>query len=364
MAREKTIKIKAVEYQVFYVILRKVFIEDCFKDNEKINPESNQIWVQTDWVTGKSYSARLLAGTPIDNPEYFQRKLSSFDPKDVIAAPINVHAFKNGLEYIGLKPINLPDYEKMHLDDKVKLLYKRFREKYVAEIEIEKKRKEENDDVIYSASNQLQQINKISPSNLELSEATATVYTFYDNLNIGNYKEAWDVLSPIKQNEDPWLGDFEKFRIEYKNTNRRRNILVLQTNQPRPNIVECKVFYDDEIDVHTSKELHLLDILTVNDIDVFKDQIRNIEKAFEDEGLQGFGNIEIHKLFDPNASAYISYKTNLPPDKFKKIFPVKKSMTVRRIQECTCMYVRDSWLVNEIKSFESYVHKIILNSNK
>ncbi|MDQ7959860.1 hypothetical protein [Flavobacterium lindanitolerans] len=350
MARERVFTVSSAAYQVFYDILRRAFQAKCYKDHpdRAVSFDSPYLWEDKNPDTGKIFALEFVNGTNLSDTKHFYRRYIDLDPSHKLSGQINIQIFVKGLEYIGIAP-TVKGYERLTKpSDKVDHLYQTFLRQYASEI------KEVENSIYDNSREATDYLKKQVAKNPELSDAIATVHSFYDNINSGNYKEAWNVLSPIKQNKKPWDGDFEKFKIGYTNTSRLHNIVVLHTHQPRPNILECKVFYDDEINAYTSKELRILDILTVDDLDVFVDQINKLIKIFKEKGLNGFENIELHKLFDPDASEYIWYKANFPTEKLKDIFPIQKSITVRRVQECTCIFARDSWLINEIKSVKSY----------
>lgn len=348
MARERVHSIDSVAYQVFYDILRKAFIADCFKDNPEkaVNIDSPYLWNHKD-SSGKPFSLKFFTGTSITDTQYFYRKYIDLDPSHTKSGTINTHLFVKGLEYIGVKP-DIIGYELLNPSQKINHLYSTFLEKHSSEIkEVEIHLQNNDRDFIKNTE-------EIAERKPELNEALITVHMFYDNINAGNYKEAWNLLSPIKQNQKPWSGDFEKFKIGYKNTSNLNNIVVLHTNQPRLNIVEFKVFYDDEINAYTSPELHQFEILTVEDIENFASLVKKLQKEFKEKGLKGFEKIELRKLFDPDASEYIWYKANFPSDQLDEIFSIQKNVTVRRVQDCICVYVKGSWLINEIKGIKSY----------
>ncbi|MCY1479230.1 hypothetical protein D3C87_297760 [compost metagenome] len=350
MARERVFIVSSAAYQVFYDILRRVFHAKCYKDHpdRAVSIDSPFLWEDKNPDTGKIFALEFVTGTNLSDTKHFYRRYIDLDPSHKVSGPVNIQIFVRGLEYIGIAP-TAEEYKRLTKpSDKVDHLYQTFLRQYASEIE------EVENEINDNSNDAKHYIKKQVDKSPKLSDAVATVHSFYDNINSGDYKEAWNALSPIMQNKKPWLGDFEKFRIGYLNTSRLHNIVVLQTQQPRPNTLECKVFYDDEINAYTSKELRILDILTVDDLEVFIDQVKKLIKIFKDKGLSGFENVELHKLFDPDASEYIWYKANFPTEKLKDIFPIQKHITVRRVQECTCIFVRDSWLINEITSIKSY----------
>lgn len=358
--RSDMFSVSTAAYRIFFKILKAQFLLKEHGNNPKI--KAKDIWEEKDQA-GRYYGLRLLVGTEISSPTYFYRKNSECRPSNGEFCNVNTDAFVNALEYIGIVPQkNVLNYSSIKLpENKIGHLYSSFLEQYKDEIFAEQLRvkklqivKGEFGEDDYDDDNDVNRLEKSKSKKSTFQGALDAVRSFYDNINSLNYYESWKILSPIKQNQKPWLGEFDKFSIGYQNTVSVRNVVVLFANQPSDNTVDCKIFYDDEINIYTSDELHNFSLMTVEQIDLFAAKVKQLQKGFEEKGFKEFGNITLQKLFDPSASEYIWYTCNFPADQLDKIFPSRTHVIVRRVLECRCILVKDEWLINDIRSIKSY----------
>lgn len=341
--------IKSVEFQVFYRKLRQKFIDNIHDGKPpKGNVDSPAVWDAKN-KDGQYHATLLFGGGRTEAHRYFYRKHSELQPEQKHSGVVDNGAFLRGLEYIG---IALPsELNKASNRKKVEALFSIFKEQHREEI-----KNEEENIIVANPYPKLQGEDFLYPEalNSNLTAAKYTVQRFYENIASSNFEDAWNLMSPELQNKRPWLGEYERFRTGYTNTNTLRNIVVFNINQTVPNVIDCRVFYDDEIAAHTRKELSSLDTLTVEDIDVFVTHVKKLSEIFKSKGLDGFEKIELHKLFEPSASEYIWYRSNFPADKLHELFTVQKSIIVKRVYDCSCGYYDDKWLINNINAMKTY----------
>ena len=347
-AKTNKMIVKSVEYQVLYRKVREKFVMEVHGGKPaNCGIDSPVVWLKKN-ENKEYYSVTFFGGSRAADPKYLYRKSSELRPESKPSGKIDDLTLLKALQYIGVNPPNdVAGYSKLKVPKQVEILMEVFRKDYSEDIQ------NENENST-TTINSVVEATYPEVQNSNLTAAKYAVQRFYENIASANFQEAWNLMSPELQKRRPWLGDFDRFRKGYTNTNTLRNIVVFNINQTVPNVIDCRVFYDDEIAAFTTKELSALDTLTVDDIDIFATQVKKLLKDFESKGLNGFENIELHKLFEPSASEYIWYKSGYDPDKLHELFPVQKAIVVKRVYDCSCGYFGDKWLINSINAMKTY----------
>lgn len=343
--------ISTIAYQVFYNQLREKFIEKTLNGRlpDRCNKYSAKIWNEINPATKQAFAFELFQGIDTTNPQYFYRKSLDFKPEKLAEGEIDYLAFSKALKYLDIKPSDdKSEFEKLSLPDQANVLYWQFLEVNKQEIQDYAEKAQKKPPL--RSQGHADTNSAISDSNL--TAAKFCVQRFYEYIGSSNLQQAWDLLAPDFQNKLPWKGDFEKFRIGFTNTNGIRNIVVFDLKQTIPNNIDCRVFYEDELNAHTTKELSSLESMTVGELDDFIQNIKILKENFESKGLQGFDDIEIRKLFEPSAAEYIWYRCNFDHNKLSELFNRHRAIVIKRLYDCSCRYVNGNWLINQIHSIK------------
>lgn len=349
----------SVVYQLFYKVLRAEFIK---KEFDGIIPEDRgedtpTIWDKTG-KNGKALAVTLFIGGRSSEARYFYRKNIELNPKRKDNGRLDNLAFCKGLEYIGMTPPEeINSWHKKDALYRAEVLLDKFLDIFSNDLPdevIKKQRSLSQSDSLGNDNTTNNKFNTTEEVNSDLTAAKLVVQKFYESIAVSDYLRAWQLMSPEFQKRKPWEGNFEKFQIGYTNTNSLRQIIVFDISQNVPNLVTCRITYDDDIAAYTNKELAALESMTVADIDVFSDTIKKLKNKLENGGLQDFDKIELHKLFEHSASEYIWYKCNYDPNILDKLFDTQRSIVVRRMYDCSCKRYGEKWLINKISAVKTF----------
>lgn len=191
--------------------------------------------------------------------------------------------------------------------------------------------------------------NNISYEATENDQIKELVRGFYEDITKRKFESAWEKLSDNFKMRDGWDGEFEKFRIGYTSTVSIRDIDVFNIKKANRDIYDCKVFYEDQIDVYPFKHLSNLDEFTLSDIDEFTQKISIIRNVIHELDGKNAGQIPIARLFSPSAIEYIRYICQIDSKKLHQFgIPTKKILY--RLCNCTCILIKNSWQIDNIVS--------------
>lgn len=187
----------------------------------------------------------------------------------------------------------------------------------------------------------------------QFDEVGALVLKFYNGLSAGDYRAAWDTLSPRLKNSI-CKSDFDRFCEGFSNTKGIRNTKVFNLEESAPSVIDCSVYYEDEITSYRSRELSSLDLYTVSDIEDFVANIRKFQGRIVAAGGTNFESIELYKLFEPAASEYIWYKCSLEPDQLDLVFSTSRTLIIKRLYFVTCKKLEGQWKIDGIRELKTY----------
>lgn len=199
-----------------------------------------------------------------------------------------------------------------------------------------------------------EKVNVIDTTISEFDQATDTVRLFYDLLSTKEFEGAWSLLSPNFQNRDAWKGEFKQFELGYNNFRGVKNCNVFNPSYRSNSVIECLVYYEDEIERHVINEIISIENMLIDDLDEFVHCINSINKKLSSLDGANIKKLPLQKLFDPTVSEFIWYTNKISPDKFREQFPMKKTIWVKRLYVCTCVKIGDKWLIDRIVQDKTY----------
>lgn len=199
-----------------------------------------------------------------------------------------------------------------------------------------------------------EKINVIDTTISEFDQATDTVRRFYDLLSTKEFEGAWSLLSPNFQNRDAWKGEFKQFELGYNNFRGVKNCNVFNPSYRSNSVIECLVYYEDEIERHVINEIISIENMLIDDLDEFVHSINSINKKLSSLDGANIKKLPLQKLFDPTVSEFIWYTNKISPDKFRERFPMKKTIWVKRLYVCSCVKIGDKWLIDRIVQDKTY----------
>lgn len=341
-------RIRPTVYEPIYFDVREKFFNEKLKAHNPHNLtiKNPEIWDAKNENTGEYWVIELFEGSRPITSRYLYRKWA--DHKNSVDFHMDDLVLQKMLTYIGIRaPEHTKNWDNLKATEKVKILLREF--------VLQNKESIPTADVI----NILGQGNDSEPFDEGLGSnqtaAKLVVQRFYENIAAGNYEGAWDLMSPQLQNRKPWEGNRQRFEEGYTNTRSVRGITVFNVVPNVPNVIECKVFYEDDVFLYFTKEMAALNTLTVKHLDFFVECINKMKAEFESRGLENFDQIELSKLFEPAASEYIWYKCKYDKNKLDELFNVtRKSYIVKRVYDCSCHLTSADWKISDINAMQTY----------
>lgn len=325
--------IDGATYRAFYAAFKEKFIEKEFKNGKSPygrGDDSPAIWKEKNPKT-KNFLVLEIIEFCLKDEMYFYRQLSLIKAKP---KTINSKALGKALEYMGYILPEDMQRSQDSWDDKAEVLLNQFRA----------------DALSKSAMPQPDP----NPGNPALNTAKKCVEDFYKFLAIGKTKNAWDLLAPAFQNREVWEGNYERFHDGYSNTLALRNICVFNAVQTLPSLIECMVFYEDEVSTYPINRMQALMPMSIAELDDFVATVKKMQSDIEQKGGVGFENIPIRKLFDPTGTEYIWYECFFKGKELNKHFPKPHPEVVLRLCQCSCILEGDQWLIKNISPAKTY----------
>lgn len=323
-------------FDEFYNRLRQAFVEKELngKYPPGVNATSPAIWDVKRPGEKEPIAQRLFQGRRAGDPRVFWRKRSEIRTNP--NAKIDPVSFVKGLEYIGVKPPEgIANFKSLIEEEQVEILYKQFSDR----LQTEKQSLIEG---------------KVSLVRTDFDLVDDLISKFYHSITNRDYRTAWDLMAPEFQNRKYWYGDYEKFRIGYKNTGVIREMHAFNHKRLTAGQVVCTVYYQDEVFAHSTKELDIFESLRVDDLDDFVKTVTNLRDKLEKRGLKGFEKIELCKLFEPATAEYIWYTLGVDATKLDDLFDSQKTLYIKRLYDCTCGIVEDQWKLLGIRPTRAF----------
>lgn len=313
-----------LEYMDMYEMLLEAFIRKEWGNDEAIAKRKYNVWLKQD---DKGYIVRERFGV---NPEYFYDRYG--------------HAAKKG------KSIRLEERVAVAVLGYIGITGRTFTEMNPHFRNSPKRPSRKINATTGAIAQAIMQ-----PEKSEWDEAVATVLRFYDAINNGatHHAEAWSCLTPRLQHSI-CEGDFERFCDGYANTVAIKHIKVFNVTGSAGGMVECSVYYTDEIRNYRSPTLSGWDEFTVAHLDEFVGKVNKLKAEVEAAGGRDFDQIELYKLFEPAAAEYVWYKCRIKPDSIVRVFPVFKHTELKRLYRVTCKLIAEEWLIDSIRLLNVY----------
>lgn len=351
-------QIDSAIYRNFYQKLWEAFAEREWLEEDKPKRYSQYIWNIKDKGNKYVVVERFLKYTRYRDERYFYRRYLDLNPIQTSKGEVDDLAMAEALEYLGYKvPEDVKDRE--HLNVRADHLLKQYIENNFQDYKVEDKNSDKmqvessSNPGDYSRPAQMDKpvadVKVPQPSGAQEDDVRFLIADFYEKISAGEYREAWELLTPEFQNRIPWNGDVSRFVEGYTNTTFAKDVMVFNVVKRFPTLIEAQVYYQDEIAAYTSPDLSSLFSMTVADIDDFVKNIRYIQKRIEDNGGKNFEKLELYKLFEQGASEYIWYKCGIKPADIPNVFPARRTISVRRFYYCSCKLINDKWLINGIR---------------
>jgi len=349
--------IPTIAYNRFYeVFLNHIWEHHLSEKQKKILGEPDyRVWKECKEGTDKPIIHAVLPRHDHIYYNYFYQRLSEFDPNNRQYGYIN-----DALIFDALKELNFEIPKKIKnqslLTPRVKahILLQLFLEEHQAELLIQ------SDSLIIFdwQTGKVRNIEKLvkrkQTSALKKNERTEIIMNneqhkieeiirrFYNNISKPDLRAAWELIAPLTQ-KLRW-GTFEQFELGYTNTEGIDHLHVWDI-QIGEVIANCKVFYEDHVNIRTGEELGNLDILKVSQLETFNSRVNSLKSKAQAIDFKNFEDIEIYKLFDLTVSEYIWYKNNMDPAAVAAIFPSQKSYKVPRLIHVALTKHENMWLL-------------------
>ncbi|MBS1778049.1 MAG: hypothetical protein JST70_01915 [Bacteroidetes bacterium] len=312
-------------YRTFCDAFKQVFISKEFalgKSPYGRGDDSPDVWKHINPVTKKSKILEIIDFC-LKDPTYFYRQYGLIKDE---GKKLNSKAIGKALEYM---EYTLPEDLKRSTDWHKKTTY------LIAQF------KANPNNYIYAMGNP-------SPLDGALLAAQKCVESFYKYLAMGNTKEAWNLLAPMFQNRDAWQGNYERFHEGYRNTVALKNICAFNGVQAVPGLIDCMVFYEDEVSTYPINRMQALTPMTIAELDDFSSTVKKIHADIEEKGGIGFDRIPIRKLFDTTGTEYIWYECFFKGNELNKHFAKPRKEVVLRLCHCHCILQDNRWLIKNI----------------
>lgn len=330
-----TVLIDSTTYHAFYEVFKAAFLKITFPDGKSPygrGDDSPEIWREQD-EKGNYRVHTMIGGSYPKDPMYFSRMRSVL--KTVHGKPtesgINAQAIYGALVFLGYKlPDGMKSLRNFPVKEKAKILIEQFKTEKFGEG--------------WTASR----------DNKDLEKACTTVENFYKYLATGDTQSAWNLLSPTFQNREVWSGDYERFRDGYATTIALRDIRAFNPKQIVQKVIECKVFYEDEVLTYPINGLPSIKTMTIGEVEDFVKGVKKIKADIEKKGGSGFENVPIEKLFNPTGMEFIWYECGFKGEELHRFFAKPHSEIVYRLYNCSCIFIGDKWLINSIMPVPTY----------
>lgn len=323
-------------YRAFYDDFKEAFIRKEYPDgkaNIGRGDDSPSIWEHKNPKTNKVRVLEIIEFC-LKDEKYFYRQLALMKTSE--GKKVNSKALGKALEYLEYKiPENLEKI-KGAWDEKAEVLLKQFKER----INSKKKNRSTN--------------NGTEDDTSCLEDAKQTVENFYHYLSVGNTQAAWELLSVSFQNREIWEGNFDRFHDGYATTLALRNICAFNALQIAPTLIECNVFYEDEVSTYPINGLQAIKLMTVSELDDFVAVVKRIQKDIEKKGGKYFEKIPLSKLFDPTGMEFIWYECGFKGNELHKYFAKPHPEIVLRLYQCYCILHEGRWVINNISPLKTY----------
>jgi hypothetical protein len=196
--------------------------------------------------------------------------------------------------------------------------------------------------------------NKSAIDSVDLEKAKHCVEQFYHHLAAKETKEAWGLLTSTFQNREVWDGDYSRFHDGYATTLALRQICAFNAQRITATLVECMVFYEDEVSTYPIKGLQATQLMSVGELDDFVRAVKKMQQDIESKGGHGFEKVPLKKLFDPTGMEFIWYECGFKGSELHRHFAKPHPEVVLRLFQCTCTFQGDRWLINNISPAKTY----------
>ncbi|EON76773.1 hypothetical protein ADIS_2644 [Lunatimonas lonarensis] len=197
---------------------------------------------------------------------------------------------------------------------------------------------EETGQLISEMTNEKQPAYK--PIDESLEKVEGAIQRFFNLISSSQVEEAWNYISKSYQDRG-WNGDLHRFVKGYVHTISIDNIHVFDFKKRGGQVCTCKVFYEDTVILFSSLELGNLPRITIEQLDLFVDQVKKIGDDSVKFDFEGFLRLPIQKLFDPTVSEYTWYLCKKEPDEIRSLFPLKEKTVIPKLLEFTCELAND-----------------------
>jgi len=342
-------------YRAFHERLWNVFYE---KEWKRLNPERRlktyapALWTLKESIT---YVARtkILYNTRHKDERIFDRRYQ--EAKKGAMCKLDPLLVCNALEYMGFQVEQyLPGRE--HLQVKTRELIKSFLAETLPDYRLDEEKLEDMFCMLVKNGGQAEKpaahdvIKLTMTTQLDNQEAVkALISNFYENVGVGRYADAWQLMTADFQNRTPWNGNVDRFIEGYYNAVGLNSLTIFDLIQKLPSVVDAQVCFNDEIAAYTSADLAALSSMTVADTEKFVQCIGAIREKVQQAGGQGFDNIELYKLFESGASEYIWYRCGIPTANIEMAFPTQRTIVIKRLYNCSCKLFEGKWQINSIR---------------
>lgn len=175
---------------------------------------------------------------------------------------------------------------------------------------------------------------------------------FYSQITKKDYKSAWQLLTPDFQKR-AWLSSFDQFREGYLNTIDIKHLHIFEVQEGKLDSFECKIYYEDTVNVFYAPDFKKLNVLSLTDIEEFNKILQDFRNKVKSAGLDTIDNVEIVKLFELTFSEYIRFTRNIPQETISKILPRHESVEVPRLFTISCSYIDFEWKIRSIRPIRS-----------
>ncbi len=332
-----SIEIDSETYRIFYQAFRAAYYQIYFIDpgvNKPLPVTSNKIW--SDVPGHEIPPIKTIIGDEDDNvhPDYFYKK--DGEAKDNSTLSIKVDRLAKALDYIGYKPTSNRRGKYINWNRELPVQLTRFRKV---------------EGIVLTAQSTAE---AALQGQSELDAAKACVENFYKHLAVGETKQAWNLLSLTFQNREVWQGNYERFHDGYATTLALRRICAFNPEQTAPTVVECMIFYEDEVSTYPIKGLQAMQLMSVGELDDFVRAVKKMQQDIEAKGGHGFERVPLKKLFDPTGMEFIWYECGFKGSELHKHFAKPHPEVVLRLFQCTCTLQGGHWLINNISPAKTY----------
>lgn len=352
-------------YQKFYWVLLQKFKEACDPDDYKDKDDDwFGIWEDgTDRITGKPFFSKVF-GKGV-HERHFYKKVCYFEKNDIKEAHIKDDLMITSLNFLGYKiPEGIKNKELITPAVKAKTLYQMFLMEHFAEYYNENIEglqiydpienrilKDRISNTRLVGGSKKSSLMTERQESIQTDEARLLIRKFYDYISNSEFEEGWSLLTP-QFREKNYKDKIEDFKIGYTNTINVGNVHVFDIEKDNT-MIDCKVFYEDTVLVHTSPALAYIQKTTIADIADLQDRVGKLQQLAAKTAIENFDKIEVARLFDSAVSEYIWYKGGKNPDTISDLLPNQESLVIPRLVNVSCVLLKDKWQIKRISAIKA-----------